>query len=50
MVVKTFLEIKNFFFIFYLPYLSSIPEKANYIAIFWTGHPHSLASCHFRGV
>ena len=24
--------------------------KANCIAIFWTGRPHSLGSCHFRGV
>ena len=35
---------------FYLPYLSSIHEKANCIAIFWTGRPQSLRSCHFRGV
>ena len=28
-------------------YLSSIHEKANCIAIFWTGRPHSLGSCHF---
>ena len=38
------------FFIFYLPYVSSINEKANCIAIFWTGGPQSLESCHFRGV
>ena len=31
----------------YLPYISSIHEKANCIAIFWTGRPHSLGSCHF---
>ena len=31
-------------------YLSSIHEKANCIAIFWTGRPHSFGSCHFRGV
>ena len=31
-------------------YLSFIHEKANCIAIFWTGGPHSLGSCHFRGV
>ena len=31
-------------------YLSSIHEKANCIAIFWTGRPHSLGSCLFRGV
>ena len=30
--------------------LSSIHEKANCIAIFWTGHLHSLGSCHFQGV
>ena len=35
---------------FYLPYLSSIDEKANCISIFWTGRPHSLGSCHFRSV
>ena len=34
----------------YCSYLSSIHEKANCIAIFWTGHPHSLGSCHFRDV
>ena len=39
-----------FFLLFYLPYLSSIHEKANCIAIFWTGRPHSLGSYHFRGV
>ena len=39
----------HLFFLFYLPYLSSIHEKANYIAILWTGSPHSLASCLFRG-
>ena len=31
-------------------FLSSIHEKANCIAIFWTVSPHSLGSCHFRGV
>ena len=35
---------------FFLPYLSSIHEKANTIAIFWTRRPHSLGSCYFRGV
>ena len=34
----------------YCSYLSSIHEKANCIAIFWTGRPHSLGCCHFRGV
>ena len=32
------------FFLFYLPYLSSIHEKANCIAILWTGTPHFLLS------
>ena len=40
----------NYYCFFYLPYLSSIHEKANCIAIFWTGCPHSLESCRFRGV
>ena len=31
-----------FVLLFYLPYLSSIHEKANCIAILWTGSPHSL--------
>ena len=39
----------DFIFI-YLPYLSSIHEKTKCIAIFWMGGPHSLGSCHFRGV
>ena len=34
----------------YCSYLSSIHEKANCIAIFWTRRPHSLGSCHFRDV
>ena len=38
------------FFLFYLPFLSSIHEKANCIAILWTGSPHSLGSCLFRGL
>ena len=38
------------FCLFYLPYLSSIHEKANCIAILWTGSPHSLGSCLFRGL
>ena len=33
----------------YCPSLFSIHEKVNRIAIFWTGRPHSLKSCHFRG-
>ena len=58
--IKTFVLIKTnnfysnisyFFYLFIcLPYLSSIHEKANCIAIFWTGRPHSLGSCHFRDV
>ena len=36
-----------FFIFIYLPYLSSIHEKANCIAILWTGSPHSLGSCLF---
>ena len=36
-------------FLFYLPYLSSIHEKANCIGILWTGSPHLLGSCLFRG-
>ena len=37
-------------FLFYLPYLSSIHEKANCIAILWTGSSHSLGSCLLRGL
>ena len=41
----------SFFCILYCcSYLSSIHEKANCIALFWTGRPHSLGSCHFRDV
>ena len=41
----------NFFvFLFYLSHLSFIHEKANCIAILWTGSPHSLGSCLFRGL
>ena len=36
--------------VLYCSYFSSIHEKANCIAIFWTGRPHSLGSCNFRGV
>ena len=39
-----------FYFLFYLPYLSSIHEKANCIAILWAGSPHSLGNCLFRGL
>ena len=38
------------FIVFCLPYLFSIREKANCIAVCWTGHPHSLGSSDFRGV
>ena len=38
------------FVLFYLPYLTSIHEKANCIAILWTVSPHSLGSCLFRGL
>ena len=38
------------FVLFYLPYLSSIHEKAICIAILWTVSPHSLGSCLFRGL
>ena len=34
----------------YCSYFSSIHEKANCVAIFWTGSPHSPGSCHFRDV
>ena len=34
------------FFFWICSYLSSIHEKVNCIAIFWTGRPHSLGSCH----
>ena len=44
------LDMAVFCFLFYLPYLSSIHEKANCIAILWTGSPHSLGSCLFRGL
>ena len=44
------MESEIVFFVLYCLYLSSIHEKANCIAIFWTGRPHSLGSCHFRGV
>ena len=43
-------KIEFVLFYFYLPYLSSIHEKANCIAILWTGSPHSLGSCLFRGL
>ena len=36
--------------IFYIFVLFSIHEKANCIAIFWMGRPHSLGSYHFHGV
>ena len=39
-----------FCFLFYLPFLSSIREKANCIAILWAVSPHSLGSCLSRGL
>ena len=49
--LKTAQDFLNYCFVlFYLPYLSSIHEKANCIAILWTGSPHSLGSCLFRGL
>ena len=48
--VVTNLQVFVFLFLFYLPYLSSIHEKANCIAILWTVSPHSLGSCLFRGL
>ena len=48
--LKTWFKFFIFFFLFYLPFLSSIHEKANCIAILWTGSPHSLGSCLFRGL
>ena len=38
---------KMLFCICICSYLSSIHEKANCIAIFWTGRPHPLGICHF---
>ena len=38
------------FLVLYCPCFSSIYEKANCIAIFWTGRRYSLGSCHFRGL
>ena len=51
-VAATLLCIKQLqtFFFLYLPYLSSIHETANHIAILWTGSPHLLGSCRFRGL
>ena len=39
-----------YFVLFYLPFLSSIHEKANCIDILWAISPHSLGSCLFRGL
>ena len=51
-VLRVKIKMKAIFslFLFYLPFLSSIHEKANCIAILWTGSPHSLGSCLFRGL
>ena len=37
------------YFFSILPYLFST-KKQNVSLYFWTGRPHSLGSCHFRGV
>ena len=47
--VQARLKALNFFFCI-CSFLSSIHKKANCIAIFWTGRPHSLGSCLFRDV
>ena len=39
---------ENFFFFAHI--YSPFTRKANCIAVFWTGCPHSLRSSHFRGV
>ena len=47
-VQRTKAIITAFFKIFLLIFfLSSILEKANCTAIFWTGRPYSLGSCYF---
>ena len=48
--LKNLEPISLFYVLFYLPFLSSIHEKANCIAMLWTGSPHSLGSCLFRGL
>ena len=45
-----FFKLQFYCFFFCCPYLSYIHKKANCIAVVWTGCPHSLGSCHFRGV
>ena len=40
----------NIFWLSYCLCLSFIQEKASGMAVFWTGWPHSLGSCHFWGV
>ena len=45
-----FLRSLKFNGFFYLPYLSSIHKRANYIAMFWTVCPHTLGSYCFRDV
>ena len=49
-VLQAWLKKVQIVALFFLPCLSSIHEKANCIAIFWIGRPHSLVSCHFKGV
>ena len=45
-----FLIIFFYLFLFIYHGVSSIHEKANCIAMFWTANPYSLESCYFRGV
>ena len=47
---KSFLSRHVELLLLYCPYLSSIHEKANCIAIFRMVCPHSLGSFYFRGV
>ena len=46
-VLARHLSFNNDNYYYYLSFLSSIHEKANCIAILWTGSPHSLGSCLF---
>ena len=49
-LISSLVFVTSFIFVLYCPYLSSIYKKANCLAIFRTGRPHSLGSCPFRGV
>ena len=49
-IIKQNQKLGGEYFCFYCSCLFSIHEKANCIAVFWTGCPHSLVSYHFRGV